>query len=425
MTFHRERAGEGIHFSSHLGEQFKIERIHFNLLAPIERGAVSRRAIVPFLLRKSGADYPDFQKLNEALADLYGAELSADVRKIGDQLALSLSLSTVDSRYALGGERPVVEGARLILSLLLHPKLTGGAFDPADFAVEQQALRDEIASEQSEKRGFALSRLDELMFPDHGFGQSRWGTAGEVEALTAADACASYRELLRTAPIEIIYLGCDNADALKSLFTEALAPLGRAPRPLSVAPPPRVPRAPVEQVERFDVRQSKYAIGFKSDIDYRSREALAATAAAVMYGGKPVSMLFKNVRERLSLCYYCAARYDRIRGTMVVDCGIDDSNRQRARDEILRQLELVRQGDFTDSEFTSAVRYIENLYRSTLDTLTGAEMWYLTRIVMGNIRSPQDEIADLLAVTRDEAVAAFGRLQLDATYYLTGKGALA
>ena len=69
----------------------------------------------------------------------------------------------------------------------------------------------------------------------------------------------------------------------------------------------------------------------------------------------PFSRLFKNVREKLSLCYYCAARYDKACGMMMVDSGVETGNEEKAQQEILRQLDLVRQGDFDEEELRKAV----------------------------------------------------------------------
>ena len=39
---------------------------------------------------------------------------------------------------------------------------------------------------------------------------------------------------------------------------------------------------------------------------------------AALFGGTPNSKLFLNVREKLSLCYYCSASYNSMKGIMLV-----------------------------------------------------------------------------------------------------------
>lgn len=63
-----------------------------------------------------------------------------------------------------------------------------------------------------------------------------------------------------------------------------------------------------------------------------------------------MSKLFVNVREKESLCYYCSARYDVYKGTMLIDCGVEPENTERAKQAILEQVSLLQAGSFTEQE---------------------------------------------------------------------------
>ena len=72
---------------------------------------------------------------------------------------------------------------------------------------------------------------------------------------------------------------------------------------------------------------------------------------SALYGGTAFSKLFMNVREKMSLCYYADSHFERGSGILIVDCGIEFENREKAQSEIIRQLELVAKGEFTEEEF--------------------------------------------------------------------------
>ena len=48
-----------------------------------------------------------------------------------------------------------------------------------------------------------------------------------------------------------------------------------------------------------------------------------------LFGGTPHSKLFLNVREKMSLCYYCAAALIKPKGFIMVDSGIEPQNAQK------------------------------------------------------------------------------------------------
>jgi predicted Zn-dependent peptidase len=60
-----------------------------------------------------------------------------------------------------------------------------------------------------------------------------------------------------------------------------------------------------------------------------------------VYGGTFTSRLFKTVREKMSLCYYCSSDYVNTKGLMFVSCGIDVNKREEAENAILKELEIL------------------------------------------------------------------------------------
>ena len=94
----------GVNFCSIRDERFKTIRMSVHFLWPLTEKTVSANSILPFLLSRASRKYPDFTKLNEHLAELYGAVLDADVQKLGDAQVLSVSASGIADHYSLHGE---------------------------------------------------------------------------------------------------------------------------------------------------------------------------------------------------------------------------------------------------------------------------------------------------------------------------------
>ena len=167
--------------------------------------------------------------------------------------------------------------------------------------------------------------------------------------------------------------------------------------------------------------QGKLVMGFRTGETTSPDQVNAMKMMVALYGGTPFSRLFQNVREKLSLCYYCAARYDKASGMMMVDSGVETGNEQKAQEEILHQLELVKQGAFDDSELESTILTINNALKSTVDTLSGLENWYLTQILSGSDESPLDNAGKVSRITKDEIQAAASQITLDTVFFLAAK----
>ena len=145
---------------------------------------------------------------------------------------------------------------------------------------------------------------------------------------------------------------------------------------------------------------------------------MAARLMNALFGGTPHSMLFRSVREKLSLCYYCASSYDYIKGVMLVDSGVEAAKADEAQAEILRQLDLLRQGAFTDEDLEAARRSVLNQFQEVADLQSSRMGWYLRQSVSTRFTSPEESAAALAAVTRDEVCAAARQVHPICVYLL-------
>lgn len=127
------------------------------------------------------------------------------------------------------------------------------------------------------------------------------------------------------------------------------------------------------------------------------------------------------MREKLSLCYYCAARYDKYKGIIIVDSGIEAKNYQKAKDEILRQLEDIKNGGLTEEELANAVRYIKNSYNSIFDSTKAAESFYLGQIFSETDNDPEEVLAQIDKITLEDIKNAMQTVKLDTIYLLAGE----
>lgn len=421
--FKREPICDGVYFSSITDPKFKHNRITANLVLELDRKTVTDNAIVPYLLRKGCRTWPDFTKLNQRLCELYGASLSCDVSKFGGYQVLDLSIYGIDDRFTLGGEAMIGACARLLTDILLDPKLTDGIFSEEDVALEKQQLIDTIESQINDKRLYALSKCKTHMCEGETIAVEKYGYIEDAKKITPQSAAGAYRNMIRTAQAEIIFVGCGNADAAGRTFADAFQKVQRAPAAVKKIRTRPYAEKVREIKDEMDIAQSKLVMGFRTG-EIKDRRMFGAMRMMVaLFGGTPNSRLFVYVREKLSLCYYCAARLDRLTGLMMVDSGVDKANKQKAQEEILNQLEIIRRGEFSDDELTATRLTLRNSLSSVTDSLGAIEEWYMTQIMDGSSYSPSDEAALLDTITRGDVIAAAKQVSLDTVYFLTGKEA--
>ncbi len=414
----RERIADGVYFSSITDRKFKHNRMSVNLVVKLDREKVTDRAVVPFILRQGSKNWPDFTALNKKLCELYGASLDAGIDKLGDYQIIALGVIGVDSRFALEQEDMVRECAALLADILLEPDITDGKFNEKNTELEKQYLLETIDSEINDKRSYAMMRCKDIMCGDESCSIKKYGYREDALRITPQSAAQAYRELMRTAQIEIMFEGCGDPQPACEIFREQFSKIERQPETL-VRCVPKQQHGPIrETVERMDVKQGKLVMGFRVEGMNSYEQMNAERLAVALFGGTGNSLLFKNVREKLSLCYYCAARYDRHTGIMMVDSGVEAENAEKARDEILHQLRLMQQGEFEDKDIEETKLFFKTALKATTDSLGAMDSWYLAQILGESRVSPDEEIELSNRVSREDMIAAANAIKLDTVYML-------
>lgn len=419
--FSRLEIAPGVSFNAIKDGRFKTGRISVTMFLPLKRETAAVYAVLPFVLTNSCRKYPDFTSLNRHLEELYGASLFADVNKMGEMQALTVAVSFLDDKFALDGENLSRSLTQLLCEILFDPLLTeAGAFKEENVEQEKRQLIELIDSEYSDKKAFAKTRCEQIMCQNEKFGISKWGEKEDVAALSPKDIVKAWQTALKTAKIEVMALGdLDEKSALAGI-KEAFSKIKRENVAKFETQVIRKAEKVKEQCEKQDVAQCKLVMGFRTGAAQTDPSVMAVRVVVALFGATPQSKLFLNVREKLSLCYYCAAKYDRIKGIMLVQSGVEQKNLDKARAEILNQLDEIKNGNFTDAELDDTKRSLANSYRTIGDFLSGLENFYLSQVFDGEFLAPEQFIEAMEKVKKEQVAAAAKLITLDTVYALVG-----
>ena len=414
----RKELAEGVFLTYVPAAKFKTGVLGAQLITPLEESTVAAGALLPAVLRRGTTAHRDMRSIAAELDRLYGASIAYTVRKKGENQCLGFVGSFLDERYVPGGERLLEPMADLLGELLLDPLTRNGRFLADYVESEKENLIDAIESILNDKRDYADARLLQEMCRGERYGIDRLGTVTGVERLTNQTLYRYYNELLATARIELFYCGSAPISRVEDALLEAFAAL---PRGAGLDPePPRAVAAPAEPRiihEAMDVTQGKLSMGFRCATD----DVPAMILANLLFGGTSNSKLFMNVREKLSLCYYASSTYVRSKGILTVSSGIETADYQRALDEILHQLQEIRDGHWEPWELEGARSTMRSALTSLSDSQGALENYCLGQAATGQSEDPETMQRLLDQVTPERIRAAAGSVTLDTVYFLHGK----
>ena len=416
---HRTEILPGVYLTAVQSDKFKTGCFSLNLLRPMKKEEAAANALIPSVLLRGSETCPDIASISAKLDELYGASVGTLVRKKGEVQLVGFYCDYVQDEYV---DEPVFAPVMAFLAeLLLHPRLENGAFPEAVVDSEKLNLENAMLSRINDKRTYAASQLIRTMCAGQPYGIPRIGEPDDLKNITAKSLYAHYRDLLATSRVELFYMGSLSPEAVTKVLQTVLADLPRAEAFVPVGTTPAPAARPVqEKTERLDVTQGKLSLGFFTDITAKDPRYPALVLAATVFGGGATSKLFTNVREKMSLCYYASASFEKFKGVLSVSSGVEFSKLETAKTEILRQLEACKAGDITDDELESARGYLVSDLKIAMDSPGRLDDYYMGQILLEQDGTMEDLASAIARVTKQEAADAIQALRLDTIYALEG-----
>lgn len=420
-NFRREEIYPKVYFNSYIDDKYKYNRLSINMLMPLEYSTVSDFALLSGVIGKSCKKYDSMMKLNIKLSDLYGANLSSDVIKIGEAQGITLHLSFISNKYTLYKEDVCEQAVKLLFDVLLDPNIDQGMFNNDEVEIEKDRLVELIDSEINDKRRYAITNCLKNMCKDEPYSIPKYGYKDRVEEISSSRLYNSYLNMLKKSRIEVFFVGTDNDEPIKQEVKKLFYNIKRKPiNDISTIVNDTV-YSVSNITENMNISQSKLVMGFKSGKLKTPEQNIVMMIAMLMYGITSNSKLFLNVRERLSLCYYCSVQYDRYKSILFVDSGIEHEKKDEAVLEILSQLEKMKSGDFSDEEVASALKFYINGYNGLYDSPGSVEAFYLGNVIFGSDLEPDEMIEIAKSVSREDIINICKDINLDTIYFLTGE----
>ena len=397
--------------------RFKTFRIHMTVSRPLDERAAAR-SVLSSLLVQGTAQYRNRPALAQRMEELYGAAVAPSSAKIGEVHVLQFSLDCVSGAFLPGTPDQLGNGLNLLAEFLAHPRLEEGGFPERVFRREQRQAANDARAIFDDRGTYAAQQAlalacegEPMAIPEH----------GGVEAIEAMDRTAPERarqDFLGRGELLVTAMGALEEGELLPQVRRFLANL--PPRtPESLRPPlPREVQGRRASVERVDLQQSKMVLIFRLPMTDDPRVWMGRALFTSLLGGGPHSRLFREVREKRSLAYYAQAVLDRHKGLLVVHVGLDEAAAEAVEAETVRQVGLLRGGDFSAEELETARAGLLSSITAITDDIGSHMRFVIEQWRLGLDRTPEDLLASYQAVSARVVQESVEGMQLDYSFLL-------
>ena len=274
-------------------------------------------------------------------------------------------------------------------------------FDAPEIERERRVVKEEILSYEDNPEERVGDQLSEQLWGDHPLGKPILGTSESVDGLTREGLLREFAGRYRGDQLVFAAAGgLDHAELVELSGRWFTPPQGEAPE--SSGLPAGV--IPTVRHTLDDVQQMHLSLGTRA-ICYTDPRRPALIVLETLLGGGMSSRLFQSIREDAGLAYSVFSSLDTMRdvGMLTIHMGVSpDQAREALRLLRVELMRLVEDGPDVD-EVTSAQMQLKGSVTIAQESVS-SRMYHMARqeLYTGRYRPPEEQVARILAVTRDE-----------------------
>lgn len=397
-------------------DRFKANVMGAYLTMPLKRDTVTKNSILPDILRSATATYPKKDLITRHLQNLYGSDIVAIPYKIGEKQSLSFRTLYPKAKYL---DEPVDRDILdFLLEVIFNPYLVDGGFDPRYTAIEKSVLEEKINAIKNNKGKYAYDRCIKAMFEGEDYSISPKGYIEDIAEMTEKNLYTHYQDMIKKANYTFVFAGDFEEGAITEKITKYMKGKDLSPIDLSVEKKHKSTK--IKDIEeKMDIVQGKLVLGYTSNISNADESYYDFLMGCNILGMGAHGKLFRNVREKHSLCYSISASPQREKGTMIVKSGIEHENKDRVVELINREIQDIKDGNITDEEFENAQKFYINQLRTMTDDLLSFSEFCYSQSITPNPKTVEQIIEIVKSTDKHKVSESLFDVKLDTKYFLT------
>lgn len=433
MDYFSEELKQGIKIHYRNTNKYKTNLVTVFLSVPLNKQTVTKNALITSILRLGTKQKPTQEEINKKLEEMYGAEFNCGVEKIGEVQLLKFYIEVLNDEFLPQKENLLEEAINELLDIIFNPIIENDKFLKDYLETERVNLKNIIESKINDKEQYSFDRCIEEMYKNNPYSIYKYGYVEDLEKLTGEELYNQYKELIKTAKIDIYVSGKFNQNEIKGIIQNNpniqklqernIEKIVDQTRPTAnvvgneTNVVPKTDNYPNTIEEKQNVTQGKLVIGL--DVNDTNKDSKYVTAIYnVILGASATSKLFQNVREKASLAYSARSVYVRQKNNIYIRCGIEIGNYDKAMPIIYKQLDDMKNGDFTEEDIESAKRTFVSAIKAIQDEQDAEITYFISQELSGDKPDFAEYEEKIKAVTKEQVQDIANKISVNTVYFL-------
>ena len=294
--------------------------------------------------------------------DLYGLNISHHKIRKSKYFINELCLSFPMDKYTEDGL--LKDSIEFLLEILKNPNVENNKFDEEIFSITKNMLSEEIKSEMEASSSFAIKNYFNILNSSNPYNYSLYGKLDILDKITNSDLYDFYKKYFSSCSIDIMVNGDIDYNEINNLFDDfPFKGINIYDEDLYLD----YSKSYTLNIIKSDYNQSNLIMGAScKNLDLYEKKYVSIFYN-IIFGNSPSSKLFLNVREKKSLCYSINSVFNRLDGLFLIYAGISKDNFKLTIDEINRNINEMKKGEFNEEDLDDARVFIKSVIDESFD----------------------------------------------------------
>ena len=420
MKYNENEIKEGIKLHTIKTEKFKTNLVAVFLTTKLNKENVTKNALISMILRRGSKNMNSQEEISKKMEEMYGASFDCGLDKTGDNQVLKFYIESINDNFLpKNGEKLLNESIKKLLEIIFNPYLENKGFKKEYVEQEKNNIKQRIEGKIDNKARYAMDRCIEEMYKNKPFGLYKFGYIEDLSEIDEKNLYKHYEQLINSCKIDIFISGNIDDEIINIVKKDENIKKLQERKADYIIPKLEQKERKQEAIvtESMDVTQGKLLLGLDVNIDEDKLKYDTLIYNSIL-GGSANSKMFQNVREKAHLAYVASSSYLRHKSNIFVNCGIEIGNYDKALELIIKQIDDMKNGDFSEKDIEDAkVGIIANV-KTIPDEQDTEVSYYFSQELSQNKTSVDEYIDKINNVNREDIINIAKKVTINTVYFL-------
>ena len=402
-------------------DRFKTAHMEIMFRKSVVKEELCAYTFLMDMLSESSEKYLLRRDLIVRFEELYKTSAYAVSVKTGNVLNCNMIVDFINPGF-IEDKNYLEDVIKLPFELLLKPNVINEEFDLKQFNIVKERLIRDINSVKDNAFKYSVRNAFNIMNPNSPTSYSVLGTLEDVENITPSSLYKTYKSLFKECICDIFVIGNLDMDEVVSLIKKYFHHRYINNTTFDLLVNNNIRKKEIVARDKSENIQANMVMVYNvTDLSDEARHVTFQVFNYIFGNGGLTSKLYKEIREKNSLCYSISSLYMKYDKLLVIHVSLDDLNVRKASTLIKKCIKDMINGDFSDEELNDAKLNLVMSLDLAQDNNVSILNNYVFKI-LDNLPDLDKRKELINKVTKEDVIKIAKKLKLNTIYVLEGKG---